>query len=63
MINGELHVALDEADLLGVFPLHDTGHARLIGTVRNELADKAGGLTWDDVSTNVIDRLGVNVDK
>jgi 2-polyprenyl-6-methoxyphenol hydroxylase-like FAD-dependent oxidoreductase len=63
MINGELHVALDEADLLAIFPLHDTGQARLIGTIRNELADKPGGLTWDDVSTSVIDRLGVNVDK
>src|SRR4051812_34555398 len=62
MINGELHVALDEADLLAIFPLHDTGQARLIGTIRNELADKLGGLTWNDVSTTVIDRLGVNID-
>src|SRR3954468_23100886 len=62
MINGELHVALDEADLLAIFPLHDTGQARLIGTIRNEIADKPGGLTWDDVSTTVIDRLGVDID-
>src|SRR5262249_40378150 len=27
------------------------------------LADKPGGLTWDDVSTTAIDRLGVHVDK
>jgi 2-polyprenyl-6-methoxyphenol hydroxylase-like FAD-dependent oxidoreductase len=63
MINNELHVALDEADLLAIFPLHDPGHARLIGTVRNEEADKPGGLTWDDVGTAAIDRLGVKVDK
>jgi 2-polyprenyl-6-methoxyphenol hydroxylase-like FAD-dependent oxidoreductase len=63
MINHELHVALDEADLLAIFPLHDPGHARLIGTVRNEAADKPGGLTWDDVGTAAIDRLGVKVDK
>jgi 2-polyprenyl-6-methoxyphenol hydroxylase-like FAD-dependent oxidoreductase len=63
MINRELHVALDEADLLAIFPLHDPGHARLIGTVRNEDADNPGGLTWDDVGTSAIDRLGVQVDK
>ncbi len=63
MINNELHVALDEADLLAIFPLHDTGQARLIGTIKNELADKPGGLTWDDVSTTAIDRLGIQVDK
>jgi 2-polyprenyl-6-methoxyphenol hydroxylase-like FAD-dependent oxidoreductase len=62
MINGELHVALDEADLLAIFPLHDTGQTRLIGTIQTELADKPGGLTWDDVSTTVIDRLGVHID-
>jgi 2-polyprenyl-6-methoxyphenol hydroxylase-like FAD-dependent oxidoreductase len=62
MINGELHVALDEADLLAIFPLHAPGHARLIGTIRNELADKPDGLTWDDVSTTVIDRLGVHIE-
>src|SRR5689334_2845385 len=28
-INGELHLSLDDADLVGVFPLHDPGHARL----------------------------------
>jgi 2-polyprenyl-6-methoxyphenol hydroxylase-like FAD-dependent oxidoreductase len=63
MINGELHVALDEADLLAIFPLHDTGQCRLIGTIHSELANKPGGLTWDDVSTTVIDRLGVHIDK
>jgi 2-polyprenyl-6-methoxyphenol hydroxylase-like FAD-dependent oxidoreductase len=63
MINGELHVALDDVDLLAIFPLHAPGHARLIGTIRKELADKPDGLTWDDVSTTVIDRLGVHIDK
>src|SRR5882757_1658589 len=62
IINGELHVALDEADLLAIFPLHNTGTARLIGTIRNELAEKPDGLTWDDVSTTVIDHLGVHIE-
>ncbi len=39
-VNGELHIDLDEADFLGVFPLAGTGRARLIGTVRGERADR-----------------------
>ena len=44
-INGELHVDLDEADFLAVFPLADDGRARLIGTVRDERADHADSLS------------------
>src|ERR1700753_994538 len=33
-VNGELHVDLDEADFLAVFPLAQAGHVRLVGTVR-----------------------------
>ena len=35
-INGELHVDLDEADFLAVFPMARQGRARLIGTVRDD---------------------------
>ena len=34
VMNHELHVALDEADLLAVFPMKGDARARLIGTVR-----------------------------
>ena len=40
-LDGELHVDLDEADFLGVFPLAGEGRARLIGTVRDERAEHA----------------------
>ena len=45
-LNGELHVDLDEADFLGVFPLAGKGRARLIGTVRDERADRAVETEW-----------------
>jgi 2-polyprenyl-6-methoxyphenol hydroxylase-like FAD-dependent oxidoreductase len=61
VMNGELHVALDEVDFLAVFPLHAGGHARLIGTVRTDSVDKQESLTWNDVSKTVIDRLGIRV--
>jgi 2-polyprenyl-6-methoxyphenol hydroxylase-like FAD-dependent oxidoreductase len=62
-VNGELHVDLDEADFLGVFPLAGEGKARLIGTVRDERADRADTLTFKDVSDRAIDHLKVQVKK
>jgi 2-polyprenyl-6-methoxyphenol hydroxylase-like FAD-dependent oxidoreductase len=56
-INGELHVDLDEADFLAVFPLTDDGRARLIGTVRDERADHVDSLKFEDVSNRAIQHL------
>ena len=60
-LDGELHVDLDEADFLAVFPLAGKGRARLIGTVRDERADRADTLTFDDVSDRAIKHLKVDV--
>lgn len=62
-IDGELHIDLDEADFLAVFPLAGAGRARLIGTVRDERADRAETLKFDDVSDRAIEHLKVGVDK
>src|SRR6516162_68794 len=62
-LDGELHVDLDEADFLAVFPLVGTGRARLIGTVRDERADRADTLTFHDVSDRAIKHLKVDVRK
>ena len=62
-VNGELHVDLDEADFLGVFPLAGEGKARLIGTVRDARADRADTLTFKDVSDRAINHLKVRVNK
>src|SRR5258708_4052046 len=45
-LDGELHVDLDEADFLAVFPLAGAGRARLIGTVRDARADHADTLKF-----------------
>ncbi|HEX5263560.1 MAG TPA: FAD-dependent monooxygenase [Phenylobacterium sp.] len=60
-INGELHVDLDEADFLAVFPLAGHGRARLIGTVRDERAEHADSLMFEDVSARAIESLKVTV--
>jgi 2-polyprenyl-6-methoxyphenol hydroxylase-like FAD-dependent oxidoreductase len=62
-LNGELHIDLDEADFLGVFPLAGQGRARLIGTVRDERAGRADTLTFNDVSDRAINHLKVGVNK
>ncbi|MBV8342064.1 MAG: FAD-dependent monooxygenase, partial [Gammaproteobacteria bacterium] len=62
-LDGELHVDLDEADFLAVFPLAGTGRGRLIGTVQDERADRADSLTFDDVSHRALDHLKLEVDR
>ena len=61
--NHELHVALDEADLLAAFPLAASGGVRLIGTVRPEAEVRREPLTWNDVSRRAADRLGINAQR
>src|SRR5882724_10686826 len=62
-LDGELHVDLDEADFLAVFPLAGEGRARLIGTVRDERADHAETLKFEDISSPAIEHLKVQVKK
>jgi len=71
VMNHELHVALDLADLLAVFPMKDEGRARLIGTVRAPAQEvpqtaaantKTGApLEWRDVRHGIIERLRMDV--
>jgi 2-polyprenyl-6-methoxyphenol hydroxylase-like FAD-dependent oxidoreductase len=60
--NGELHVDLDEADFVAVFPLAGAGRARLIGTVRGERAAHAESLSFADVQGRALRSLGLQVE-
>jgi 2-polyprenyl-6-methoxyphenol hydroxylase-like FAD-dependent oxidoreductase len=60
-LDGELHVDLDEADFLAVFPLAGQGRARLIGTVRDERAAHAETLKFEDVSRRAIEHMRLEV--
>jgi 2-polyprenyl-6-methoxyphenol hydroxylase-like FAD-dependent oxidoreductase len=62
-MDGELHVDLDEADFLAVFPLKGSGRARLIGTVRDERAEHPENLKFEDVSNRAITHMEMRVDK
>jgi 2-polyprenyl-6-methoxyphenol hydroxylase-like FAD-dependent oxidoreductase len=60
-MNGEVHVALDTADFLAVFPLKAEGRARLIGTIREDAEGEGENLSWDDVSKRVIEWTRIDV--
>ena len=62
-MNGELHVALDTADFLALFPLKDEGRARLIGTVREGVEPNERELSWGDVSQRVIEWMRIDIER
>ena len=62
VMNGDIHVALDRSDFLAVFPLKGAHRARLVGTVRDDLAHRGDDLSWDDVARRVIEWLRIDVD-
>jgi 2-polyprenyl-6-methoxyphenol hydroxylase-like FAD-dependent oxidoreductase len=59
--NHELHIDLDQADLLLVFPLKGTGRVRLVGSVRQQPGRDNDTLTFDDVKGRAIEHLKVQV--
>jgi 2-polyprenyl-6-methoxyphenol hydroxylase-like FAD-dependent oxidoreductase len=59
VFNGELHVGLDEAEFIAVFPLKDAGHARLIGVIREEQG--ARPTEWKDVNPRIMKELKIDV--
>jgi 2-polyprenyl-6-methoxyphenol hydroxylase-like FAD-dependent oxidoreductase len=60
-LDGELHVDLDEADFLALFPLKGQGRGRLIGTVRDERAAHPESLNFGDVSQGAIEHMRIEV--
>jgi 2-polyprenyl-6-methoxyphenol hydroxylase-like FAD-dependent oxidoreductase len=60
-MNGELHVDLDEADFLAVFPLQQNGRARLIGSIRDAAAKNPEHLRFEDVRGRAIHNLKLEI--
>lgn len=60
-MNGELHVDLDDADFLAVFPLKGDGRARLIGSVRDDAVQDSEHLKFEDVQDRAIQNLKIEV--
>ncbi len=62
-VNGQLHASLDAAEFVVIFPLEGEGRARFVGVVRDEAAHTREGLAWDDVSTDLLGHMQVEVDR
>jgi 2-polyprenyl-6-methoxyphenol hydroxylase-like FAD-dependent oxidoreductase len=60
-MNGELHVDLDDADFLAVFPMSDQGRARLIGSVKDDGALDQENLQFEGVRDRAIRNLKIQV--
>ena len=61
IFNGELHVSLDEAEFIGIFPLKKKGTARFIGVIRAE--SDGAKLNWNDVDKRIFKELKANVER
>jgi len=62
--DGEIHLSLDDADFLALFSYTADGHARLIGSIREDRAAQlapGSELGFDDVSERAIHGLGLEV--
>lgn len=59
----ELHLDLEDADFVIVFPLKGEGHLRLVGTVRDLPSGESGTLTFDDVKGKAIEHLKLSIVK
>jgi 2-polyprenyl-6-methoxyphenol hydroxylase-like FAD-dependent oxidoreductase len=59
---GEVNIALDDADFLAIFPLQGSDSIRLVGTIRPEAMNNKE-LKWEDVSEGIIRRLKIEVEK
>jgi 2-polyprenyl-6-methoxyphenol hydroxylase-like FAD-dependent oxidoreductase len=61
--DGEIHVDLEEADFLAVFPLKGTGRMRLIGPVSWDPDLQERELTFEDVGQRAISNLKLAISK
>ncbi len=62
-MDGELHVDLDQADFLAVFPLAGQGRARLVGAIRGERVKHPEFMQFEDISPRAIENLDLSVGK
>ena len=61
-MNNELHVSLDDAAFMGIFPLRGNRTARLIGSIRGEQESQRESLRFEDVAGHVAESIGIKVD-
>ena len=61
LTDGQLHVGLDRSDFVALFPLREAGHVRLVGTMSDQALTRRSGLSWEDVNTQVLQWMPIQV--
>jgi 2-polyprenyl-6-methoxyphenol hydroxylase-like FAD-dependent oxidoreductase len=62
-VDNDLHVDLEDADFVLLFPLKRKGHVRLVGSVRDLPERDNGKLEFDDVKGKAIEHLRLSIGK
>jgi 2-polyprenyl-6-methoxyphenol hydroxylase-like FAD-dependent oxidoreductase len=62
-VDREIHVDIEEADFLALFPLKGTGRLRLVGPLSWNLDRPEHELTFDDIRSRPIENLKLNIAK
>ena len=63
LVDKQLHVMLDDAGFLAVFPMAHEGRARLIGTIKSASEGSEAKLGWEDVDRRAVDAAGLDVER
>lgn len=62
-VDREIHIELDKADLLAIFPMDGRHRVRLVGTMRDDGAESEGSAAFENVSERAIQRLKLHLSK
>ena len=62
-VHTDLHVDIEDADFLILFPLKGDGRWRLVGNVHDLPGSEQGKLTFDDVKGKAIEHLKLDIEK
>jgi 2-polyprenyl-6-methoxyphenol hydroxylase-like FAD-dependent oxidoreductase len=63
VVDGQLHVDLEDADFVLVFPLRGAGRLRIVGNVSDVAGASPGALTFETVRGKAVEHLGLRVHK
>jgi 2-polyprenyl-6-methoxyphenol hydroxylase-like FAD-dependent oxidoreductase len=61
-MDGGIHIDLEQSDFLAVFGMSTRGHARLVGTIRDDQVADADALTFADVSGRILRSVAIDID-
>ena len=60
-VDSDIHVELDEADLLAIFPMSGQNRIRIVGTIREDTVKDERTFGFDDVSRRPIEQMKLNI--